>query len=92
MKDFSTMQIKRERKKMETLCIKDGDRINDGLISHFKDFSFFEVEFVREKKKKTIEVIANGNKGTDISRTKICKVNFVVSVHSSSQGLFILDT
>lgn len=71
MKDFSNMQIKRARKKIETLCIEDGDRINNDLISHFKDFSFFEVEFAREKKKKRIEEMANGNKGTQISRTKI---------------------
>jgi len=43
VKDFSTMQIKRTRKKMETLCAEDGDRIKDDLISHFKYFIFFEV-------------------------------------------------
>lgn len=36
--------------------------------------------------------MANGKKGTAISTTKKWKINFVISIHSSSQGLFVLDT
>lgn len=77
---------------MKTLCAEDGDRIKDNLISYFKYCIFFEILFWGGRKKKRIEDMANGRKGMEISSTKIWKINFVISVHSSSQGLFVFDT
>lgn len=52
---------------------------------------FFEIEFGGGRKKR-IEDMASGKKGIEISTTQIWETKFVISVHSSSQGLFVLHT
>lgn len=73
---------------MEALWNEDGDRI---IISRVKYFSSLSFKLNSEEREWMIEKMANGRKGMERSTTKTWKTNFVVSVHSRSQGLFTLE-